>query len=284
MKSETSTPYGQLPLPLEGVPAIDDPMDVEPFTMPEDVNALQALVMTLRRESAINGIRYRRTAAELEEVRVARDGELRRREMRELRSQTPNPHDDLLAFQHARNERLMNDAFELDLARIKEVEAATTDPLTGLGNRRRLQEFFSYVVNDTLVPNSLLMIDLDHFKQVNDTHGHDVGDEVLCATARLLEGSVRESDAVFRIGGEELVVLLSGTNETAAAMVAEKIRTNIEKGVAERTGLPLTASIGVAEINPDADLLKNLKEADKAVYQAKHNGRNTVVLASSIDQ
>jgi diguanylate cyclase (GGDEF)-like protein len=130
-------------------------------------------------------------------------------------------------------------------------------------------------------PLSLLFIDLDHFKKVNDTYGHDKGDEVLKAIAQLIRAVCRRDDVIARYGGEEFVVIFPGMTADSALAAAEAVRKIIEQKSPERLGFRQTASIGVATYPADArDWSELLKRADRAVYQAKEQGRNRVVRCS----
>lgn len=162
-------------------------------------------------------------------------------------------------------------------------ESAMIDPLTGLYNRRFLQEHTKQLISGVLrrkLQVGLLLCDLDYFKQVNDTHGHDAGDQLLRETSLVLKSSVRDSDIVIRFGGEEFLVLLLDVQPGDAMQVAEKIRQNIEKMkvvVGDRT-LQKTISIGAAEFPGDSDgFWQAIKYADVALYQAKEQGRNRVL-------
>ena len=159
---------------------------------------------------------------------------------------------------------------------------ATTDELTGLHNRReamrRLGEHWAAIVRDGR-PLACIMLDIDHFKQCNDVHGHDVGDAVLRETARRLQRSTRAGETVFRIGGEEFVVLCPGSTAEIAAVAAERLRAAVGANQIKRgdTAVSVTISAGVAEKNNDTakpdDLLRL---ADEALYAAKRKGRNRV--------
>ncbi len=164
------------------------------------------------------------------------------------------------------------------------VSMAITDSLTGLYNRHFLDAHIENIVNQSLVnqkPFSIMMLDMDHFKSVNDTYGHDVGDEILVELAKRMVDAVRSSDLAARIGGEEFMVLMPETDMQAAYMMAERMR----RGIAEQPfrishaegQISKTISIGIAELNFAGDNAAALiKRADNALYEAKHGGRNQV--------
>ena len=159
---------------------------------------------------------------------------------------------------------------------------ASTDELTGLPNRRSLlaslQELTEAARRDQQ-PLSVLMIDVDHFKHVNDSFGHEVGDAVLRHLARTLMGGLREQDRLGRIGGEEFVVLLPGTAAATAIKLAERLRAAVQAFPLARTegDIPVTVSIGVtACAGGQRSPTQLLAEADEALYEAKHAGRNNV--------
>ncbi|MBF0568602.1 MAG: diguanylate cyclase [Nitrospirae bacterium] len=158
------------------------------------------------------------------------------------------------------------------------------DQLTGLYNRRFLDEVTNSLCRAAIRRGTLigiLLIDIDHFKQVNDTHGHDVGDKVLQKAASIIKVSVRESDMVVRYGGEEILVLLVDATEGKSSEVAEKIRGNIEHESLEIPSFTLkkTVSIGVSEFPTDSDKFwQCVKLADTALYKAKNDGRNRVCI------
>lgn len=156
---------------------------------------------------------------------------------------------------------------------------AHTDSLTGLFNRRVFDEKLSRRVSERRrrrSPVSLLMVDVDYFKQINDEFGHQVGDDVLKQFAQLLLTSVRELDIVTRYGGEEFAIILHATNLQEAAVVAERIRHTMEKQkwATHNRKFLLTVSAGVAEIQPGDDVDSVLQRADQALYAAKSQGRN----------
>lgn len=161
-------------------------------------------------------------------------------------------------------------------------EFAVTDQLTGLYNRHYLHETAQQAVANAARykhPLSLLLLDLDNFKAVNDTHGHDVGDRVLTELGALIRASCRDGDVAARFGGEEFMLLLVECQMADAQAKAERLRAKIES--AQLAGLKVTASVGVSTLQdcPEASFEALLKRADKAMYAAKHAGRNRVALA-----
>ena len=168
--------------------------------------------------------------------------------------------------------------------RIAEKEAKT-DMVTGLFNRRAYNEICN-MEYQRLVRNhrilSVVMFDIDHFKRINDTYGHDTGDIVLKNVAQIVESVIREYDYAFRIGGDEFLLLLPETNREQASLLAERIRKQIEdQKVVDKNNLilSLTASFGIAQYNQnDASIETVTRKADEALYQAKKSGRNRVVV------
>ncbi len=162
-------------------------------------------------------------------------------------------------------------------------EAASTDPLTGLANRRRVEGLARPWLDDPRGLLSALMIDVDHFKRINDRFGHDAGDEALIWLGSHLRVEARATDLVGRLGGEEFVLLLPGTSRNDAAALAERLRATVAAVPIVLGGeqpWPLTISIGVAERVPgDSDVRELLRRADDAMYEAKRSGRNRVVVA-----
>ena len=174
-------------------------------------------------------------------------------------------------------------AFSLITNRQRErlMQLATKDPLTGAGNRRRLDIKLNEVVNGhkrTGATTSMLMLDLDHFKKVNDVHGHAVGDQILKRVTDIVNLRIRVTDSLYRIGGEEFVVVLEGQDISRAAHLAEQLRTLVQANelVADQA---VTISLGVAELNGDESAKDWLHRADEALYRAKRAGRNTTNLA-----
>jgi diguanylate cyclase (GGDEF)-like protein len=167
---------------------------------------------------------------------------------------------------------------------IAELRAAT-DALTGLPNQRAVQDTLKRMVAQaarTINPLAALLVDLDHFKQVNDLYGHDRGDEVLAAVGVALSNVVRESDFAGRYGGEEFLLLLPNTDHEGALHVAEAVRTAISAISVTSVDQPITASVGVAVLPHDAgDAVTLFRAADHALYAAKKNGRNRIESAAS---
>ena len=160
---------------------------------------------------------------------------------------------------------------------------ATTDPLTGARNRRageaRLQEEFLRWQRYGRV-FTVLMIDCDHFKAINDTWGHDAGDDVLVALVRICHETLREADVTIRWGGEEFLVLLPETGREAALAVADRLRVAIGAAKVQRDGqvIAATVSVGVAEAGEaDRGADDAVRRVDQALYRAKRSGRNRVV-------
>ncbi|MBT9520958.1 MAG: GGDEF domain-containing protein [Dechloromonas sp.] len=162
-------------------------------------------------------------------------------------------------------------------------DSTLRDPMTGLNNRRFLEEYVETLVSSVQRKRThvaILMLDLDYFKMVNDTYGHDAGDAVLKALSSLLKQSVRASDLVIRYGGEEFLIILVDSEGQAADNVAEKIRLAVEGLKVQIAGITLqkTISIGIADFPTDSDTFwQAVKFADVAMYQAKDQGRNRVV-------
>ncbi|RFC62377.1 GGDEF domain-containing protein [Fulvimarina endophytica] len=159
--------------------------------------------------------------------------------------------------------------------------AALTDPLTGLNNRRFFDEAVRYYLDEFCKigrPLGFMLLDLDHFKSINDTHGHDVGDEVLRAIATCLSDFTRPHDIVARLGGEEFAVIAPNMGRAEAEGFADRIREAIGK-LAIRSGnvhLRVTVSIGIAISQRSDDVNSFYKRADVNLYNAKQSGRNRV--------
>jgi two-component system cell cycle response regulator len=163
------------------------------------------------------------------------------------------------------------------------IELALVDPLTSLNNRRYLELHMAALLEEATrreQPLSLMILDIDHFKRVNDTWGHDVGDEVLRIFAQRMKRVVRDRDLVCRLGGEEFVIAMPDTDLALAGGIAERVRSVVEaepflvQSGAEQ--VPVTVSIGLAEARGEAAPDVLFRRADRALYRSKHEGRNRV--------
>ncbi len=181
---------------------------------------------------------------------------------------------ELEAMLEVRNRELM--------LRLQELEtASTTDSLTGASNRRRFEEAVAAqlaLAQRGQEPLSLIVMDLDHFKRINDTHGHSVGDEVLVGTAAIIRQNLRVSDLLVRWGGEEFLVLAPGTPGAGAMALAEKLRLALAAATFPQVGR-VTTSLGVAQYAMGEDLKAWIDRVDSALYEAKDRGRNQSVEA-----
>lgn len=164
------------------------------------------------------------------------------------------------------------------------VQSALRDPLTDTGNRIAMEQTLQREVDlarRNLLPMSVLMLDIDHFKRINDDYGHGTGDEVLKAVATTLKSRLRNVDMVFRFGGEEFLVLLSGTCREAAALVGERLRMGVFElqYLVQGQPLELSISLGCATLLPAESVESLLRRADNALYVAKREGRNRLSMA-----
>ena len=166
------------------------------------------------------------------------------------------------------------------------LDSSFKDALTGVGNRSALE--FNFAREIKLAQRhktalAILVIDIDHFKNVNDTHGHRCGDIALRNVAESTSISLRETDQVFRYGGEEFVVMLNSTDMANALLTAERIRSNIANQTTSAKGkeVNVTVSIGIATLSLDDTFDDLFERADQALYRAKHSGRNQVVCSDS---
>ena len=163
------------------------------------------------------------------------------------------------------------------------IELALTDQMTGLYNRRYLETHLAAMLTQSVRRGRnlvLMILDIDHFKSVNDSYGRDCGDEVLIQFADRVKRVVRSADLLCRISGEEFIVIMPDTSLSLAQTIAERVRGSvqaelfpIEKGA---WAIPVTVSIGLAQTTPDADPDALFRRADKALYQSKNEGRNRV--------
>lgn len=169
------------------------------------------------------------------------------------------------------------------------IELAAMDPLTGLGNRRFFEKQLAEALERAAHGGrsvSLMMIDVDHFKQINDQYGHEAGDHVLRSLAQRIKGVLRRTDPVCRYGGEEFLALLPDTPLVSATRVAERVRTMVEStpfrlGAGSAQLIPVTISIGLAERGDDANAEALMRRTDRALYASKTAGRNRVTVAAA---
>ncbi|UVE19013.1 GGDEF domain-containing protein [Pseudomonas sp. LS44] len=164
------------------------------------------------------------------------------------------------------------------------LQSALRDPLTGTGNRIAMDQALQREIDlarRNLQPLSLLMLDIDHFKNINDTYGHSTGDDVIKAVAATIKSQLRNIDMVFRYGGEEFLILLSNTSREGAAMVGERLRhavMNLQCAV-DQHAIQLSISLGCANLLPAESAESLLKRSDSALYIAKREGRNRLTMA-----
>jgi len=178
----------------------------------------------------------------------------------------------------------MQDANEQEVAK-RAYESTVKDALTGVFNRRAFDERFAQehaYARRHAQPLTVLFVDLDKFKSINDTHGHQAGDAVLTRAAKAMNDAVRTEDLLARFGGEEFVVLARALDQAGAPVLAERLRATVEALVIEFEGkrIPVTASVGYATLDKDNDhphAEQLLAAADRGVYAAKQGGRNRVV-------
>jgi diguanylate cyclase (GGDEF)-like protein len=161
------------------------------------------------------------------------------------------------------------------------LQLARKDPLTGAGNRRALDEKLAEVCAAqarSSTPSSLLLIDIDNFKEINDEFGHAVGDQILVRLTEIIELRIRVTDSLYRIGGEEFVVVIEGQTKDKARRMAEQLRTLVEANELAPEG-SVTISLGVAELSLGESPVDWLRRADLALYESKRCGRNQTSLA-----
>jgi diguanylate cyclase (GGDEF)-like protein len=158
---------------------------------------------------------------------------------------------------------------------------ARNDPLTGVGNRRALDEKLAEVCaaqTRANVPASLLLLDIDNFKEINDQYGHAAGDQILVRLTEIIDLRIRVTDSLYRIGGEEFVVVIEGQKKEKARRLAEQLRTLVEANELAPGGI-VTISLGVAELGAGETPDQWLRRADVALYESKRAGRNQTSLA-----
>lgn len=166
------------------------------------------------------------------------------------------------------------------------VKNAMTDTLTGLFNRHALEQLFPIELERSKrqgTPLSVLLIDIDHFKTINDTWGHAAGDSLLVQVSALLERTMRLSNTAFRFGGEEFLLILPVTTLRQAKIAGERIRKTLASTplAYDDTAISITASLGAATLKEGDDLLSLIRKADRALYRAKNLGRNQLYIADS---
>lgn len=175
----------------------------------------------------------------------------------------------------------MKKKIEEDYEEIKKI--SLTDPLTNINNRRSffdIAEQLLKLYHRNKEPFSVMLLDIDYFKKVNDVYGHILGDEILKHTVSHIKKEIRESDVFARYGGEEFIILLINTDAHEAADIAEKVRSSIENNpyVDEQNTIPITISIGLSQFNDDESIQELIERSDSALYKAKERGRNRVVV------
>lgn len=170
-----------------------------------------------------------------------------------------------------------------DITLKKELEVLSSiDKLTGILNRRKLDEFLDYEVEIAKRHKhdlSLIIVDIDHFKEVNDTHGHQVGDIVLFEVTKMISSLVRKSDIFGRFGGEEFLIICPHTTEEEALVLSEKLREEVSSYHFNKVGYK-TISLGIAQLRDEDDAQSLVKKADIALYEAKNSGRNRAIIYS----
>ena len=175
-------------------------------------------------------------------------------------------------------------AHRTETQRLRLEALAAHDPLTGAFNRRAMEHELQVAVatmRRNHAPVGLAVLDLDHFKRINDSYGHEAGDRVLVEFARLVVAATRKGDRLFRFGGEEFVLLLPGADAGALRMLSELLRTTVASQLRCQDEV-VSVSIGAAALAPGEDVAAWLARADAAMYRAKHEGRDRVVVAETM--
>ena len=168
---------------------------------------------------------------------------------------------------------------ELEKANKRIEKLSKTDVLTGLANRRHFMDYFEKMMSQAhrhSTSLSLVIIDLDKFKDINDTYGHGAGDDVLSSLGKLLDSEVRKEDLVARIGGEEFAILLTQASTKEAYSYAERIRQRVQNMDVSSVPKEISASLGISTLKENDDTESMMKRADEALYEAKESGRNKV--------
>lgn len=232
--------------------------EVEPFTLYFDINDIGGFARSI----AITACNLMGSDGKVSRVvAVVRDNTEQMQKMRELETSRAK------AMTEAKRARM----------------EAETDALTGLANRRRVMaELDRLVIHARMaqMPMVVVLFDIDHFKRVNDTHGHPAGDAVLQQVARIAKAQARDSDLVGRVGGEEFVWAIPAASESMARAMTERLRRTIASESAIGDVPPVTISLGYTAIQPGDTALSMFARADEALYDAKHSGRNRVRMAA----
>ncbi len=176
--------------------------------------------------------------------------------------------------------RLNKKIVDLEQEQQNIIKTSTLDPLTGAYNRQVLSGFLEEAIKGSREkgsPFSLLMLDIDHFKKVNDTYGHLIGDQVLQLLVMLLKKTLRDRDYVVRFGGEEFLIILHDISYENSCRIAERIRILMEENMSTPMRRPITVSIGVVSYHQDETIKDLLQRVDDNLYKAKTSGRNVVV-------
>jgi diguanylate cyclase (GGDEF)-like protein len=211
-----------------------------------------------------------------EELRVSN---LLRKELAEDKERLKILNEKLTDVNRKLEEKVENRTQELEQSNEELKKLSWTDPLTQLLNRRSCEEHFKSEIarfERTKEPFCIILGDLDHFKRINDTFGHNTGDYVLIEVAKILQENSRKTDMVFRWGGEEFLFLLTGTELSGGVIIGEKVRTKIEKKVFEhdQQTIPVTMSLGISIYKEGQNMEDCVKHADENLYSAKKAGRN----------
>lgn len=205
--------------------------------------------------------------------------------MSEAENQARQHQRDLAQLNQSLEQQIVERTRELEEAKLIAERQARTDPLTGFNNRRAFFETAG-VIHESACrfshPYSIMMIDIDHFKNVNDTHGHMIGDQVIQELSRSIVKVIRRSDMAARIGGDEFAAILPETSSQDVRVLADRLRSSCSNNVLSLDGqeLQFSVSIGIAEHNGDETSISQvISRADGALYQAKNKGRNSVVVS-----
>lgn len=208
-----------------------------------------------------------------------RTSNLLRKELARDKEDLKTLNEKLVTVNQKLEEKIEKKTQELEQSNEELKKLSWTDPLTQLLNRRSCEERFKDEIarfERTKEPFCIILCDLDHFKSINDTYGHNTGDYVLIEVARILKSNSRKTDMVFRWGGEEFLFLLTGTELRGGIITGEKIRTKIEETIFEhhQQTIPITLSLGIS-IYQEGQIMEDcIKKADENLYSAKKAGRN----------